>query len=196
LTAIWGLLLLGLLAFQINMIFFPKSGEEQPGLAVGLPVPDFTLKSIDGQSFQLNTVAKSKDVLLVFFSSTSQACRIEIGEINDYFKAQTNPAFSVLLISDESADKLADFQKESNLGIPILRDENGAVSGKYKVSEIPANFLVNKERGLTYYQMGSEGFNVYKVQALITTKGKKLELEEKPEAPKAPEQAPEPGKNQ
>ena len=205
LTAIWGLLLLGLLAFQIKLIFLPAIAGYQPALAVGLRVPDFTLKDVEGEKLHLKSAIKNKPALLVFFSSTSQACRIEISEINNYFKSQSEPSFQMILISGEDAGTLLEFQKELNLDLPILMDRNGTVASKYQVNVVPSNFLVSKEMKLSYYQPGSEGFNVYKVQALITTKGGKLELEERkeqpktpetPEPPKTPEPAPGPGKNQ
>lgn len=187
LASIWGLLLVGLLAFQINLIFYPKPAQEQPNLIVGKAAPDFTLNAMDGKPYRLDEIAKAKPVLLLFFQSDSSTCRMEISDIDGYFNQQANPEFQVLLISEDGMGKLEAFKNELNIGLPILYDKKGAVAQKYMVNSVPANFLIGQDRVLLFSQFGSEGFNVFKIQALITFKGKKMEIQERPETPVQPE---------
>ncbi len=164
LAGIWGLVLIGLLVFQVSLIFLQKTG---PVFQVGDRMPDINLKSWDGQGYQLDELVKSKPVLLIFFASDSGPSRLQIGEIAEYLKRQTDAGFQAVLVSDDSRAKIEGFQKEMNLPLPILIDENSEAIKAYQVNVVPTSFLIDQKRLLLYYQAGSEGFSVYKIQALL-----------------------------
>jgi len=177
LTTIWGLLLIALLAFQVNLIFLQKTG---PAFQVGDRMPDFNLKTLEGQAFDLDDLVKSKPVLLIFFSAESGPSRLQIGEISEYLKRQTDAGFQAALITDDSRAKMEEFKKELNLTLPMLADENSQVIKTYQVSVVPTSFLIDQKRILLYSQVGSEGFSVYKIQALLKYGGG-IKIEERPD---------------
>jgi len=184
LTIIWILLLMAVLAFQVNLIFIKEHKKAEAAFKKGQKLPDFTLLGLDGKSYHLEELARSKEVLLVFFSATSGPCRIQIGEIADYLSKQKEPLFQVLLISDDSRNELTAVQKDMKLDLAILPDSEGKVMARYKISTVPTSYLVDKNGNLIYSQVGSEGFSVYQIQARLAYGGGKLEIQERPRNPK------------
>jgi len=181
LTVLWGLLLLMVLAFQVHLIFIKEYKKTEAAFKKGEKLPDFTLAGLDGKSYHLEELARSKEVLLVFFSATSSPCRIQVGEIADYLNKQKQPLFQVLLISDDSRNELISMRKDMQLNLPILPDSEGKVMAQYKISTVPTSYLVDRDMNLLYSQVGSEGFSVYKIQALLAYGGGKLEIQERPQ---------------
>lgn len=172
---IWGLLLVGLIAFQVDMIFLSQPAKEEPAFKKGDQAPDFVLLSLEGKTYQLAELLKSAPVVLVFFSSLNAPSRIEIGELDDYLKKQKEPSFYVVLISDQSKSELLQFKKELNLSLPVLYDPKGKMMSEYKIRVLPANFLIGRDGRVIYGQYGSEGFNIYRIQALLSYPGSEAE---------------------
>ncbi len=193
LISFWGALLIGLMAFQVDLIFLQGQRSEKPAFKPGDQVPDFTLKSLEGRTYQLDELVKNNNVLLIFFSPASGPCRIEIMEFNDYLSKDQEAGCQVLLISDESRQDLEQFNNELNIKFPILPATSLKVLKDYKIGLVPANFLIDKSRKLIYAQVGAEGFNVYKVQALVKYRSGGFKIEERPEKARPSEGEGNPG---
>jgi len=181
LICFWGLLLIGLLAFQVDLVFLQRQRSEKPAFKPGDLVPDFTLPSLEGKTYQLSEAVKDGNVLLIFFSPANGPSRIEVMEFNDYVSKDQPAGYQVLLISDESRDDLEQFNNELTVKFPILHATSLKVFKDYKIGMVPANFLIDQNRKLIYAQVGAEGFNVYKVQALVKYRSGGFRLEERPE---------------
>jgi len=188
LKGLWVLLLAALFIFQIILIFQPGARSEKSVYQPGQKVNDFTLQAIDGKSYQLDELVKSEETLLVFISANSGLCRIQAGEIDDYLKRQSKADFQAVLISDDSRSDLASMQKDLKLALPILADPEGKIMDGFGISNVPASFLIDKDRKLINDWVGSEGFSVYKIQALLTTRGATFELQERPKNPEGNKQ--------
>ena len=178
LIGFWILLLVGVLAFQVDLIFLQEYKTTRSPFKKGESVPNFTLPTIDGRKIQLSQYIQAKPTLLVFFSPYSSPCEDEVMELTQYFSSQKQVDFQVILISEESREALLKFKKEFNPPFPILWDKEGKVFEKYQISLVPANFLISPELKLIYSYIGAEGFSVYRIQAQVKFSGK-IELEKK-----------------
>jgi len=99
--------------------------------AVGSPAPDFTLASTSRSDVTLSAL-RGKNVLLAFFPlSFTRTCTTEMCAFSeDYDKFQSRDT-TVLPISVDSVDTLAEFKRKENLAVDLLSDFKREVSRKY-----------------------------------------------------------------
>jgi peroxiredoxin len=187
LTVIWSALLVAVLGFQVKLIFRPAPISEKTAYKPGQKVPDFTLSSLDGQAYHFEELVKTKPVLILFFSSSSNPSRLQIGGIDKHLKEEKDPRFQAILISEDSRSDLESMKKDLGVTSPILLDADGVVTAKYGITAVPSVFLVGKDGKLIYATVGDEGFSVFKIQGKLSDNGAKIEIEERPEAPKPEE---------
>ncbi|MHA6798696.1 thioredoxin-dependent thiol peroxidase [Bounagaea algeriensis] len=104
--------------------------EQQP-LQVGDPAPDFTLTDADGNQVSL-TDYRGRSVVVYFYPAAStpgctrEACdfRDNLGELND-------AGFTVLGVSPDKPDKLAQFRDDEGLTFPLLSDPDKEIMSEW-----------------------------------------------------------------
>lgn len=115
---------------------------------------DFTLKTLDGQEVTLSAL-KGKKVLINFFATWCPACRVELKEINKIIKEHPEETYSILCISvDDSPAVAKSFIEKHKYEMTVLFDDQN-VASKYKVTGIPALFLINADGEMEWSQAGA-----------------------------------------
>ena len=109
---------------------------QPPGLAVGSPAPDFTLRDQFGQDVTLSSFRGSKAVALVFYPyAFSGVCTGEMGGIRDRLVEFLTFDTEVLAISCDPVYALRAFADSDGLNFPLLSDfwPHGEVATAYGV---------------------------------------------------------------
>jgi peroxiredoxin len=107
-----------------------------PGVAVGDPAPDFTLRDQFGQDVTLSAFRGQKAVALVFFPwAFSNVCSSEMAGIRDRLDEFLTFDTEVLAISTDATYSLRVFADTDGLNFPLLSDfwPHGAVASAYGV---------------------------------------------------------------
>ncbi len=112
--------------------------EELGGLA-----PDFKLKNLEGEEFQL-IKEKENNLLLIFFATWCEPCKMELREISNYTDKLNDYGLKVILISNEREDKVKNFLEENSFDFEVLLDSSLEVHKLYKVKAIPKSILLKK----------------------------------------------------
>jgi peroxiredoxin len=125
-----------------------------PGLPVGTPAPDFTLRDQFGQGVTLSSFAGRKAVALVFFPwAFSDVCTSEMAGIRDRLDEFLTFDTEVLAISTDPTYSLRVFADTDGLNFPLLSDfwPHGAVASAYGVFDEElgvarrSSFVVDKD---------------------------------------------------
>jgi mycoredoxin-dependent peroxiredoxin len=125
-----------------------------PGLALGSPAPDFSLRDQFGQDVRLSSFAGTKAVVLIFYPwAFSSVCTSELGGIRDRLDEFLTFGTEVLAISTDPTYSLRVFADTDGLNFPLLSDfwPHGAVARSYGVFDEErgvarrSSFVVDRE---------------------------------------------------
>jgi peroxiredoxin len=114
----------------------PPAPGDLPGLAVGMPAPDFTLRDQFGQDVTMSSFVGRKAVALVFFPwAFSNVCTGELTGIRDRLDEFLTFDTEVLAVSTDATYSLRVFADRDGLNFPLLSDfwPHGAVASAYGV---------------------------------------------------------------
>jgi len=121
----------------------PILNREEP--IVGAFAPDFTLPNLAGNNVTLSKL-RGRAVLINFWATWCPPCRLEMPAIEQTYRKYREQGFVVLAVDlQESAELVQEFVDELGLTFPVLLDESGAVSRRYRVRAIPTSFFVNRQ---------------------------------------------------
>jgi len=136
-------ILLALGLFTSLTLFLPHCAKEKktsPGLA-----PDFTLKTFDGQEIILSQL-KGKVVLLDFWATWCAPCRESIPHLIHLYKNYRESGFELVGMNVDRGDAevVRRYIESMDIPYPIVTTPEEVVRA-YRVTGIPATFLIDKE---------------------------------------------------
>jgi len=106
--------------------------------------PDFTLKDVQGKTFQLSA-QRGKPVLIFFGTTWCPGCRAEIPKYKEVHKTYSPRGLEVIYINImEPAKKVIRFAQSNSLPYRTLLDEDGSVGNAYSVIGVPMIILLDK----------------------------------------------------
>ena len=118
----------------------------------GEPIP-FEVKDLDGQALSLKKY-KGKVVLLDFWATWCAPCRQEMPNVKRVYKKYNKSGFEIVGISlDSKLDQVQSYLKKNDVKWPQHFDGKGwnnGVAQKYKVSSIPATYLIDRQGKIRY----------------------------------------------
>jgi cytochrome c biogenesis protein CcmG/thiol:disulfide interchange protein DsbE len=111
---------------------------------IGTMAPAFRLIDLNGQAVT-SAQFKGKVVFLGFWAIWCKSCREELPELNRLYMKFNEKGFTIIGISvDSSQARVAAFLKKVPVTFPILIDQKGDVAESYRLSGLPAGFLIDK----------------------------------------------------
>lgn len=125
-----------------------------------MKAPDFTLKTLDGNTVELSKNS-GKPTMINFWASWCPPCKVEMPYIQKAYEKygdQVNFMMVNLTAMDDKA-KMKQFLKEGGYNFPVLLDETGEVSEMYQAFSIPMTYIVDENGIIISRIMGamSEG---------------------------------------
>jgi peroxiredoxin len=129
-----------------------------PAPVVGAPAPDFTLKTLDGETASLSQF-RGQPVLINFWATWCPPCRLEMPDLVRAYETHKAEGFVILGVNLTFQDSLSDVQafvKEFNMTFPVLLDEDGNVTQNlYRLMGLPLSVFVNREGTITRLNLGA-----------------------------------------
>ncbi len=118
----------------------------------GAPLPDFTLKGLDGVDVNLATAMEGKKGgVVIFWSSTCSHCVRYDQTFNTFPERHPDLAFFILASRHgETADDVKKAAKERKITFPVLLDPMGKTAAKWYTQQTPRAFLFDADLRLLY----------------------------------------------
>jgi len=111
----------------------------------GNPAPDFTLKDLQGRDVKLSQF-KGKPVLLNFWASWCEPCRLELPLIEATQQKHQGQDLVILGVNNgEPPEVVQSFVNENHLTFPVVLDASNEVSRAYQVNGIPSSVFINSD---------------------------------------------------
>lgn len=118
------------------------------------PVPDFTLKSLDGENLRLEEL-RGQVVLINFWASWCGPCRQEMPVLQKIHERYEPLGFTVLGVNvDENPEQAKRIVDRMNIQFPLLLDTDQDVSERYDVNAMPFTVLVDRDGNVNYVHRG------------------------------------------
>ncbi|HZK41221.1 MAG TPA: TlpA disulfide reductase family protein [Atribacterota bacterium] len=119
---------------------------------IGFPAPTFTLKTIDGETFNLEDYKEKQKLLILYFcnnESENSVCGIE--ELAKYFEEYIiEEKYQVIMINthkdlkEEDITQIKEFWANKKISFTILLDSQEEVSNLYNIEVLPTTILLAK----------------------------------------------------
>lgn len=117
------------------------------GKSVGDCAPNFSLKSIDGKTYDLEKL-RGKVVLVNFWATWCKPCVVEMPSMQKAYAKLGSQNFEMLAISIDNDEKLInkflDKDIQERLKFPILFDEGKKVSSSFGTFQVPETYVIDK----------------------------------------------------
>jgi len=118
----------------------------------GFPAPNFTLKTIDGETFNLEDYKEKQKLLILYFcnnENNDSICGIE--ELAEYFEAHIiEEKYQVIIINTqknlegEDIAQIKEFWTNKKVSFIILLDNQNEVSTLYNIEILPTTIFLDK----------------------------------------------------
>ena len=118
----------------------------------GFPAPDFTLKTIEGETFNLADYKEKQKLLILYFcnnESEDSICGIE--ELAEYFEQHIiEEKYQVIMINtrkdlkEEDIILIKEFWTDKKISFTILLDSQDEVSNLYNIEILPTTIFLAK----------------------------------------------------
>lgn len=130
----------------------------------GKPVPDFTLKDLNGATVKLADY-RGKVLFINIWATWCAPCREEMPSMEKLYREMKGENFEMLAISiDEKGKEVVDpFVEEYGLTFPILMDPTSRVAKKFKTTGVPETFIVDKNGTIINHILGPRSWDNPKV---------------------------------
>ena len=146
---------------------FEKAGVVE--LKEGQPAPGVTLLTLDGGGASL-TDHRDKLVVLNFWATWCQPCTVEMPSLEALWQRYRDRGLIVVAVSvDRGAPKalLEPYVRNLKLTFPILLDPDSKTSDRWRVTALPATFLVRPGGEVAGMAMGAREWNSHEMRALV-----------------------------
>jgi peroxiredoxin len=125
-----------------------------PAPVVGAPAPEFTLKTVDGQSVSLADY-RGQVVLLNFWATWCGPCKLEMPAFDRAQQTVGPQGFQVLAVNfDEPQSDVQAFQEELELTFPLLLDPGAVVQRLYRVLGYPTSYWIDSQGQVAAVHVG------------------------------------------
>jgi len=114
-----------------------------PTAAQQKPLPDIKRRTLDGATFDTAEARGRKVTVVKFFAKYCEPCKRSLPWFQQF--AKTHPEVAVLGIAeDERESDVRDVASTFGLTFPIVHDTGNALSGRFRVTDMPITFVADK----------------------------------------------------
>ena len=114
-------------------------------------LPDFTRAALDGRSVSTSQL-RGRTVVVKFFADYCPPCKRTLPIAEQLHEENPGVAF-VGVSEDEDVATARSLARRMGLSFPVIRDRDNVLAGRFRVSELPVTFVVDR-RGIVRWVGG------------------------------------------
>lgn len=145
-----GNLLTILLIIAFSVSFY--SSVFSSAFKIGFPTPIFNLKTIEGETFNLEDYKEKQKLLILYFCNNENKDSVYgMEELAEYFEAHIiEEKYQVIMINthkdlkERDIAQIKEFWTDKKASFTILLDSQNEVSNLYNIEVLPTNILLDK----------------------------------------------------
>lgn len=139
--------------FALCALLFALSASPGWGAEVGDQVPNFAIRTFDGNNLSRESLA-GKPAMLVFWNTWCTECKSELPKINRLSELFGPKGLAIIAINtglNDSENKARAYWKKYGYAFPVGFDRSFEIGRAFKVLGVPTVFLVDS-RGIVRYK--------------------------------------------
>lgn len=144
--------LTGLLVLAVMLFAIPHAGAAFKYLKVGMEVPEFSLKTLDGQEYTQNQIKGQPATLVVFFATWSPRSQPALEGAQALFAQYADKGFRVLAVNvnrlslgQEDRREIIEMKDRLKLTVPIVIDAGLQTYNAFGVVATPSTAVIDTE---------------------------------------------------
>jgi peroxiredoxin len=112
-----------------------RSAHQICPILVGANVPELTLRTVDGELFNLNEAIRNKPTVLIFYrGGWCPYCNMQLGQLRDIEPEIIKYGYQIIAISPDRPKKLIESIDEHKMNYLLLSDSNMAVAKAFGIA--------------------------------------------------------------
>jgi thiol-disulfide isomerase/thioredoxin len=147
------LLLIGLDPSWLPFQLAGMSPENPAVPEIDSPAPDFSLKTISGDTATLSDYA-GRVVLINYWATWCLPCRAEMPLLQQYAERYSDDLVILAINNGEPADEVEAFIRELDLTLPVLLDPEETVTQLYRIRGFPTTLFIDRDGKIRYQHIG------------------------------------------
>lgn len=112
---------------------------------VGKPVPDFTLKTLDGDTISVSDYIGEKPVILDFFATWCPNCRRDMPRLSGWYEKYKDDVEVIGVNLQERQGVVRQYIDSADIRFPIVLDPQGSAARSYGVQYTNLHILIGKD---------------------------------------------------
>lgn len=155
------ILLLTVLISLYGVLFFAPAAATLQGLQVGMEGPDFSLKSLGGETRTFADLKGEKLTVVVFWSTWSKKSEKVLARMQQLHELYKGRGLSIIgvnadeqRISDKTLTEIMALRDRLKIGFPMLADQGLVAFHEYGVIALPTIIIMDRERLIKYELSG------------------------------------------
>ena len=149
----------------------PNASNEPDPLALDRPaIPDFSVKTADGETFELRQ-HKGKVILVSFWSSECTTCVVELPAFTELMKRYKKEGLEILSINldpTETGSKVAkEMWSKGSFPFDPYLDPTRVVAKAFQIETVPSGFVIDRSGRLAFNSYGANDWLAPETARLI-----------------------------
>jgi thiol-disulfide isomerase/thioredoxin len=132
-------------------LFFGYRAWQQRDMPSG-PAPAVAGYTLAGQPYSL-PAHPGKPVLVHFWATWCGVCLAEQGAISAIAQNKDVNLITIAMQSGQSSD-VSRYVQQHHIDFPVINDEDGALSQRWGVNAVPANFVIAPDGTIRFVEVG------------------------------------------